>query len=75
MERLDLKAPGAEGEPHQLFVGKYPTVSGTSHQLVVRQAPLPVISLRDLKVTGATGRYYYEVCTNPALLRYIKDLR
>jgi len=74
MERLDLKAPGAEGEPHQLFVGKYPTVSGTSHQLVVRQAPLPVISLRDLKVTGTTGRYYYEVCTNPALLRHLKDL-
>ena len=75
MEQLDLKAPGAEGEPHKLFVGKYPTVSGTSHQLVIRQAPLPIISLADLKVTGATGRYYYEVCTNPALLGYIKDLR
>jgi len=75
LEQLDLKAPGAEGEPHQLFIGKYPTVSGTSHQLVVRQAPLPIISLDNLKVTGNTGRYYYEVCTNPTLLRYIKDLR
>jgi len=75
MEKLDLQAPGAEGEPHQLFVGKYPTVSGTSHQLVIRQAPLPIIRLNDLRVTGNTGRYYYEVCTNPTLLRYIKDLR
>ena len=31
LEPLDLKAPGAEGEPHKLFVGKYPTVSGTAH--------------------------------------------
>jgi hypothetical protein len=75
MERLDLKAPGAEGEPHQLFLGKYPTVSGTSHQLLVRQAPLPIISLSNLKVTGSTNRYYYEVCTNPTLLRYINELR
>ena len=75
LEKLDLRAPGAEGEPHQLYVGKYPTVSGTSHQLIIRQAPLPIISLTDLKVTGSTGRYYYEVCTNPALLRYIKDMR
>ena len=75
MERLELKAPGAEGEPHQLYVGKFPTVSGTSHQLVVRQAPLAVMSLSNLKVTGKTGRYYYEVCTDPTLLRYIKDLR
>ena len=73
MEQLDLKAPGAEGEPHQLFVGKYPTVSGTSHQLLIRRAPLPIISLNGLKVTGSTGRYYYEVCTNPALLGSIKD--
>ena len=58
LEQLDLQAPGAEGEPHQLFIGKYPTVSGTSHQLVVRQAPLPIISLDNLKVTGNTGRYY-----------------
>lgn len=75
MERLELKAPGAEGEPHHLYVGKFPTVSGTSHQLVVRQAPLPIISLSSLKVTGTTGRYYYEVCTDPTLLRYVKDLR
>jgi len=75
LEQLEMKAPGAEGEPHQLYIGKYPTVSGTSHQLVVRQAPLPIISLGDLRVTGTTGRYYYEVCTNPALIRYIKDLR
>ena len=73
LEPLDMKAPGAEGEPHQLYVGKYPTVSGTSHQLVIRRAPLPIIALNDLKVTGTTGRYYYEVCTNPALLRQIKD--
>jgi len=75
MQRLELKAPGAEDEPHQLYVGKFPTVSGTSHQLVVRQAPLPIMSLGNLEVTGTTGRHYYEVCTNPALLRYIKDLR
>jgi len=75
LEQLDLKAPGAEGEPHQLFVGRYPTVSGTSHQLVIRQAPLPIMALRDHKVTGTTGRFYYEVCTNPALLRYVRELR
>jgi len=75
LEKLDLKAPGAEDQPHQLFVGRYPTVSGTSHQLVVRQAPLPIMALQNHKVTGATGRFYYEVCTNPALLRYVRDLR
>jgi hypothetical protein len=75
LEPLDLKAPGAEGEPHQLYVGRYPTVSGTSHQLVIRQAPLPIIALNGLKVTGTTGRFYYEVCTDPTLLRQIKELR
>jgi hypothetical protein len=75
LEQLDLKAPGAEGEPHQLFVGKYPTVSGTSHQLVIRQAPLPIMALSNHKITGSTGRFYYEVCTHPALLRCIRELR
>jgi hypothetical protein len=50
-------------------VGKYPTTSGTSHRLVIREAALPYISLGDLSITDWTDRFYYEVCTDPVLLK------
>ena len=69
LESLTLQLPDANAGRQRFHVGKYPTTSGTSHRLVVREATLPYISLDNLSVTDWTDRFYYEVCTDPALLK------
>ena len=69
LESLTLQLPDANAGRQRFYVGKYPTTSGTSHRLVVREATLPYISLDNLSVTDWTDRFYYEVCTDPALLK------
>ncbi len=69
LESLTLKLPDAHAGRQRFYVGKYPTTSGTSHRLVIREAVLPRIALEDLSITEWTDRFYYEVCTDPALLK------
>ena len=69
LESLTLKLPDAHTGRQRFYVGKYPTTSGTSHRLVIREATLPYITLDDLSVTDWTDRFYYEVCTDPVLLK------
>ncbi len=69
LESLTLKLPDAHTGRQRFYVGKYPTTSGTSHRLVIREATLPYIALDNLSVTDWTDRFYYEVCTDPALLK------
>ena len=69
LESLTLQLPDANAGRQRFYVGKYPTTSGTSHRLVVREATLPYIALDNLSVTDWTDRFYYEVCTDPALLK------
>jgi hypothetical protein len=69
LESLTLSLPDAHAGRQRFYVGKYPTTSGTSHRLVIREAALPYISLGDLSITDWTDRFYYEVCTDPVLLK------
>ncbi len=75
LESLTLKLPGTQSGRQRLYTGSYPTTSGTSHQLVIREAALPRIGLADLGITEWTERFYYEVCTDPALLKRVKEGR
>ncbi len=75
LESLTLKLPGHQAGRQRLYTGSYPTTSGTSHQLVIREAALPCIAMADLNVTEWTDRFYYEVCTDPVLLKRVKESR
>ena len=75
LESLTFKLPGAPTGRQRLYAGSYPTTSGASHQLVIREAALPRIGLADLDITAWTDSFYYEVCTDPALLKRVKDGR
>ncbi len=75
LESLTLKLPGTPNGRQRLYAGSYPTTSGTSHQLVIREAALPRVGLPDLDVTAWTDNYYYEVCTDPVLLKRVKESR
>ncbi|MDJ0721394.1 MAG: hypothetical protein QNJ04_07180 [Desulfobacterales bacterium] len=75
LETLTLKLPGTQPGRQRLHAGSYPTTSGTSHQLVIREAALPRIGLAGLDITEWTDHFYYEVCTDPALLKRVKESR
>jgi hypothetical protein len=47
-------------------------VSGRYQQLIIREAQIPVMNAKELKITGLSGQKYYEVCTHGALYEYVK---
>jgi hypothetical protein len=71
LEGVDLEVPGAHDGRQRFYRGSYPTTSGTLHQLVIREAALPRIGLQDLAVHARTDRFYYEVCTDPRVLKQV----
>ncbi|MBL0714615.1 MAG: hypothetical protein JJV98_13030 [Desulfosarcina sp.] len=73
LEKLALELPDAQGGRQRLYTGHYPTTSGDSHRIVVREAALPYITLDDLSIKGLTERFYYEICTDPGLLKRVKE--
>jgi hypothetical protein len=75
LESLALSVPGAQAERQRFYAGSYPTTSGASHQLVIREAALPRIGLEDLAIREWTDRFYYEVCTDTWLLKHVKERR
>ncbi len=75
LDRLTLKLPGGQAGRQRLYAGSYPTTSGASHQLVIREAALPRVGLEDLGITEWTDRFYYEVCNDPVLLKRVKASR
>jgi hypothetical protein len=72
LRTLKVQMPGEAGEKVLLHIGTVPTMSGMFQQVVVREAPIQWLALRDLSPQGATPQKYYEVCTHPALLRAIR---
>lgn len=75
LERLTLKLPDVQLGRQRFYAGSYPTTSGASRQLVVREAAMPRIRLEDLAILEWTDRFYYEICTDPMLLQQVKDTR
>jgi hypothetical protein len=75
LESLTLKPAVNQGGGQRFYAGSYPTTSGASRQLVVREAPMPRIRMDDLSILDWTDRFYYEVCTDPMVLKHVKDSR
>lgn len=72
LKRLECEIPELSKDPLILYTGKFPTFSGNFQRLIIREAPIPRVSLKDLSVMGQTDSTYYEVCTNHALYAHVK---
>jgi hypothetical protein len=75
LESLSFKSPDNPAGRQRFYAGHYPTTSGASHRLVIREAALPRIGLEDLNIKDWTDRFYYEVCTDPVLLKHVEEKR
>jgi hypothetical protein len=72
LRTFKVQMPGEGGEKVLLHAGTVPTMSGMFQQLLIREAPIQWLGLRDLTPRGPTALKYYEVCTHPALLRALR---
>jgi len=78
-QEIDLKEvqctmPELQNKSIKVYTGKYPTLSGQYQRLVIREDRIPEIKPDSLKIIRMTSRYYYEVCTHPALYEYVKKV-
>jgi hypothetical protein len=67
----DLAEPGFNGpwvdEQREFFVGTVPIANGVFRKIAIRKNRIAQVDARDLAILRWTGRYYYEVCANPAV--------
>jgi hypothetical protein len=65
------RLPGFAGpwvdEEHEFFVGTVPIANGVFRKIAIRKSRIAQVDVRDLSILQWTGRYYYEVCANPAI--------
>jgi class 3 adenylate cyclase len=54
-------------EDYRLHAGLVPVGNDIFRKIVVRASRMPQIDARDFSLTTWTDRWYYEVCTNPAV--------
>jgi len=69
---VECRIPGIESEKFQFFTGTYPTVTGRSQRIIIRQGTIPHVRKPDLELIAMTDKKYYEVCTNPVLHKHLK---
>lgn len=79
-KEIDLKMlPAGFGDMQDhkstLYAGKFPTKSGRYQRLVIRESQIPVVDPATLKVVRITSRKYYEVCTNPKLYKWVRQVQ
>ncbi len=70
---LELTLPTVQREPIRIYVGSFPTVKGVQQALIIREATIPLISLKDMKMQGVTDNVYYEVCTHPVVYQTVRS--
>lgn len=75
---IDLKMlPGDFAEGHDrksnLYMGKFPTISGRYQQVIIREAQVSVVDPLTLKTDRITSRKYYEICTHPKLYAWARQ--
>jgi class 3 adenylate cyclase len=51
----------------EFFVGTVPIANGVFRKIAIRKNRIAQVDVRDLSILRWTGRYYYEVCANPAV--------
>ncbi len=74
LKKIEGEIPDVGPEPLTLYSGTYPTIAGNYQRLVIREADIPEISLKDLSVIGNTGQKYYEVITNQKIYDHVKRI-
>ncbi len=74
LKRVECRIPEVDKETLVLYTEMFPTLDGNFQRLVVREAGIPKVSLKDLSAMGTTDREYYEVCTHPKVYERIKRM-
>ncbi len=74
LKSLECHIPELQAEKISVHTGKFPTVTGKYHRLIIREDRIPVISPHDFSIIQKTDKKYYEVCTHPLLYEYIEKL-
>lgn len=73
LKPMEIELPGLQKEPVQIYSGNFPTVTGGHQSLIIREAQIPVISLKDMRVQGMSDSCYYEVCTHPLIYKMVRE--
>jgi len=74
-KEINLKSvmyPVDMNERVTLYTGTVPTLTGGYQRLVIREANILQVKPETMDVICETPRKYYEVCTNPEILEFIK---
>ena len=74
LKSLECHIPELQAEKISFHTGKFPTVTGKYHRLIIREDQISVISPHDFSIIRKTDKKYYEVCTHPLLYEYIEKL-
>ncbi|MBW2449333.1 MAG: hypothetical protein JRE92_02760 [Deltaproteobacteria bacterium] len=74
LKTLECHIPALQSAKIRVHTGKFPTVTGKYHRLIIREDRIPVISPHDFSIVGKTNKKYYEVCTHPLLYEHIETL-
>jgi hypothetical protein len=64
--------PEIQPEKIKFFTGTFPTVTGQSQLLIIREGSIPQVHEKDFSLIAMTHRTYYEVCTNEKVYDYFK---
>ncbi len=72
LELCPLDLPKVEGEEFHLWSGLVPVGNDIFRKIIVRGSRMPQIDPRDFSVQHWTERWYYEVCSNPAIYAKIE---
>lgn len=67
LELSPMDLPKAEGEEFHLWSGLVPIGSDIFRKIIVRGCRMPQIDPHNFSVQRWTERWYYEVCSNPAI--------
>jgi len=63
---VECRVPGIDSEEKlRFFTGTFPTITGRSQRIIIRQGIIPHVRKSDLGLIAMTDKKYYEVCTNP----------
>lgn len=74
LKSLECHIPELQAEKIRVHTGKFSTVTGKYHRLIIREDRISVISPNDFSIIGKTDKKYYEVCTHPLLYEHIEKL-
>lgn len=66
--------PNLQEEKVKLYTGKFPTVTRKYQRLVIREAQIPEVVPDELSIIRMTPRKYYEVCSNPKVYEYVRQM-